>query len=65
MRLTAKGVRTYSDLAYMSSYRPGGGESVFDSQVLTKLLGDPDHPAAPRVRRDVGSESGGYLEDTV
>ena len=47
----AKGVRTYSDLAYMSSYRPGGDEAVFDAKVLEKLLGDADHQDAPRLRR--------------
>ena len=47
----AKGVDTFSALAYMSSYRPGGDERVFDERVLKVLLGSPEDANAPRVRR--------------
>ena len=46
-----KGIDSFSCLAYMSSYQPGGDPKVFDEEVLKVLLGDPKDKHAPRLRR--------------
>ena len=50
-RIKDAGWTTMSELAFDTSYTPGGNEEVFLKDVVTKALGSPDHADKKHVRR--------------